>query len=307
MSHQARPNFFVIGAAKSGTSAIWNLLRQHPEIHMAKRKEPNFFSSTEIQPFCRGPGDFEHRPLSLDAYHALFDSWDGEPAIGEASTSTLYFPGAVDRLYRYAPQGRIIVLLRQPADRAFSAYMYLRRDGREPERDFAKALRLEDRRYAMRWAFIWHYRRMGRYADQLEPFYRRFGKERIRVYLYDDLATDPLAVLQDMYRLLDVDPAFRPDTTRRMNASGVPRYPFFNRSIATLFDSPNPVRFLARRLVPEDIRLRFTQHMRSRNLVRLSIPQEVRDRLTEHNRESILRLQDLIDRDLSAWLTSSGE
>lgn len=296
------PNFLVIGAAKSGTSALWNFLRQHPEICMAVRKEPNFFSIDEIRHFRNGIGDVEYQVLDLAGYRALYGHARQESAIGEASNSTLYFPCAVDKVREHVPRARLIALLRQPADRAFSAYMHLRRDGREPIEDFRAALEAEDERIAAHWSFSWHYRNAGRYHRQLKPFYDAFGAERIRIFLYDDFRAHPRRVLREIFRFLGVDDLFEPTMKSGVNRSGIPRSPLLQSAMRRLFDRPNPVRFAARKLVREDTRLRFTQFVRTRNLVRREIPADVRRELTAFYRPGILVLQDLIARDLSAWL-----
>ena len=298
------PNFLVIGAAKSGTTALWSFLKQHPAIYMAARKEPHFFSAEEFLPYCRGPGDYKHPSIDLESYRALYQGVRDETAIGEASNTTLYFPSAIEKIKLHVPQAKLIAMLRQPADRAFSAYMHLRRDGRETIEDFGEALELEEQRIASKWATLWHYKNVGCYYKQLKPFYDAFPRDQIRVYLYEDFSRKPLDVLQDMFGFLDVDPLFEPDIEARVNASGVPKYPRLNAAIGKLFDRSNPLRYVSRKLINEDTRLLFTRHMRSRNLVRQTVPPDIRQNLTESFRNEILSLQDLIEKDLSGWLVS---
>ena len=296
------PNFLIIGAAKSGTSALWSFLKQHPAIYMAPRKEPHFFSAEEKQHCCEGPGDYQQETIDVKDYEALFEGARDETALGEASNSTLYFPVAIEKIKQHVPQAKLIAMLRQPADRAFSAYMHLRRDGRETVEDFAEALALEEKRMALKWSKMWYYRTAGLYYTQLKRFYDAFPHDQIRVYLYDDFAAKPLGVVQDIFRFLDVDPLFEPDLEIRANQSGVPKYPRLNAAIGKIFDRPNPLRYVSRKLIPEDRRRHFTLHMRSRNLVKQTIPPDVRRDLTDSLRDEILNLQDLIGRDLSNWL-----
>lgn len=296
------PNFLVIGGAKSGTTSLWNFLTQHPAIFMTTPKEPHFLCADEIRPYCQGPGDYKYGNMDLEDYENLFKEARDETALGEASNSTLYFPGAIEQIKRHVPGAKLIAVLRQPADRAFSAYMHLRRDGRETVEDFAEALRLEDERIASNWGKIWHYRRASSYYSQLKPFYEAFPPDQLQVYLYDDFRNEPLGTVQDMFRFLDVNPTFEPDLRARANQSGVPKYGWLSAATRKFFERPNPLRTVARKLVKEEARARFTHAVRSRNQVRPSIPLDVRRDLTEAFRGEILQLQDLIGKDLSDWL-----
>lgn len=219
------PNFLLIGAAKSGSSALWNFLDQHPSICMAVRKEPNFFSAAEIRPYCQEIGDKEYQLPDLAGYQGLYRHAGDETARGEASNSTLYFPGAAEQVKRHVPQAKLIAMLRHPADRAFSAYMHLRRDLREPVEDFREALDLEQKRIAAHWSFMWHYRRVGCYHPQLRRFYERFDASKIRVYLYDEFQASLQDVLRDIFLFLNVDDQFQPTLKTGFNQSGLPRSP----------------------------------------------------------------------------------
>ena len=146
------PNFLVIGAAKSGTSSLYMYLKQHPEIYMSPIKEPHFFSFDDESKMTKGPGDPIHKAITnFDDYQAQFDGVTDEKAIGEASTSYLYRPEAPGRIHAMLPDAKLIVILRNPVDRAFSAYMHVVRDKRETSKDFAEALSKEESRKAAGW------------------------------------------------------------------------------------------------------------------------------------------------------------
>ena len=117
---------------------------------------------------------------------------------------------------------KLIAIVRNPVERAYSAFLHLLRDRREPLSDFDHALREEDERVQGNWEHIWHYRRMGLYASQLERYYRLFHRDQIRVYLYDALRQDPLSVIADMFGFLGVDATFVPDTSVRHNEPVLP-------------------------------------------------------------------------------------
>ena len=297
------PNFLIIGAAKSGTSALYYYLNQHPEIFMSPIKEPHFFGYEDAHPNAQGPDDFVNTAVTnIDDYQALFADVKDEIAIGEASPTYIHIPRAVERIKHHVPNAKLIAILRQPADRAFSAYMHVRRDHREPISDFAEALKMEEKRIEMNWGPIWHYTKVGFYHHHLTTYYQNFSPEQIRVYIYDQFKEDPAAVLQDIFRFLGVDDTFMPEIGLKVNVSGEQKSKQVDLIIRNLFNRPNPIRYIARRTLPHDLRWRFTTNVRNKNLVQTKIPPKVRADLTDLFRDDILKLQDLISQDLSHWL-----
>ena len=294
------PNFLVIGAAKSGTTSLYNYLAQHPDVYMSPVKEPKFFALEGENPVFRGPGDGEADAVTtLGGYQALFEGANGESAIGEASPLYLYRERAVGRIKHYVPEGRFIAVLRDPVDRAYSSFLHKVRDGRETTTDFAEALALEDRRIREGWAYGWHYKRRGFYHEQLSRFYEAFGPQRMRVYLYEDLKGDPRGLLRDAYGFLGVDDAFVPDLSLKHNVSGVPK----NRLVHSLLRGRNPVKTALKPLLPEPLRKKLLVDLQRRNLEKAPpIPPQTRRGLVEEYREDVLKLQALIGRDLSGWL-----
>lgn len=296
------PNFFIIGAAKSGTTSLYHYLSQHPQIYTSPLKEPRFFALEGERLDFRGPGDREALRSSvtdIEAYRALFDGVTDEIAIGEASPVYLYSPKAPERIRHYVPEAKFIAVLRDPAERAYSGFLHLVRDGLEPLDDFARTLEEEEVRAKRNYAPHWRYRDGGFYHAQLSRYFERFDEEQIRVYLYEDLKADPMGVLRDVFGFLGVDEGFVPDLTFRHNVSSVPK----NRRLHRLLTGPNAIRAGIRTLIPTGVRRRVTATVKSRNLRRppqLSL--EVRRQLIGAYREDILKLQVLIRRDLSSWL-----
>lgn len=130
------PNFLIIGAAKAGTTSLYHYLAQHPQIYMSPIKEPNFFALEERCVDFRGPGDHlyikQFSVTELERYRSLFQGVTHEQAVGEASPLYLYSPVAPARSHRYVPEMKLIAILRHPVDRAYSAFLHLLRDEREP-------------------------------------------------------------------------------------------------------------------------------------------------------------------------------
>lgn len=300
------PNFLVIGAAKCGTDALCRFLGQHPDIYMCPNREPNFFvaeGQREI-PY-RGPGDrdaFEALDMwvsTLDQYEQLFAGVGGQTAIGEGTAWYLYFDAAAERIKRYISEAKLVAVLRNPVDRAYSAYTMLLGDGRETLGDFAQALAAEPERTRRNWDPLYRYVDMGFYARQLRGYRRRFDPAQIRTFVYDDFNARPLDVVQDIFRFLGVNDRFVPDTSTRHNVSMVPRHRSFHQLVAGAY----PLKQALKAVVPAGIRRPLKQRILSHNLQRPSpLDPAVRRQLVDVFRSDILELQELLGRDLSAWL-----
>ncbi|MDP6150009.1 MAG: sulfotransferase, partial [Gammaproteobacteria bacterium] len=166
------PTFLVIGAPKCGTTSLYHYLDQHPDVYLSPVKEPQYFAFAGQQLDFRGPGvTINNAVTELADYRKLFSGASVEKAIGEASALYLSVPGTAERIRAQIPDVRLIAILRRPADRAFSSYMHLIRDDREPMRDFAAALAAEEQRIADNWGFLWRYKQLGRYYEQLKHYY----------------------------------------------------------------------------------------------------------------------------------------
>ncbi len=317
------PSFLVIGAAKSASTSLHQYLKQHPHIYMAGRKEPNYFAFEGGVPDFRGPDDAdphafagrEHRLrvakyaesiTTEETYRALFDGARGETALGEASVSYLFFPEAATRIRETLPAAKLVALLRNPVDRAFSKFRQFRRDGLEPIADFGEALDAEEDRIRDGWSPTWYYQRRGLYHEQLSRYTALFPPEQILVLLYDDFATDPQAVLRRIFRFLGVDENFAPNLSQRHNVSErnvqVPRSSRFHRWLHEPADleamaerrRPGVAARLRRAAVRANTRkIRWTHEPLSRAL---------RERLVEEFRADVGALARLLGRDLSAWL-----
>ncbi len=295
------PNFLIIGAAKAGTTALHEYLQQHPQIYMTPTKETNFFAFEGKTLNFQGPGDEALQDFSitdLSTYQAEFQQVTHELARGEACPSYLYLPQTASRIKKYIPDTRLIAILRNPVERAYANFLHIVRDDREPQSNFALALKDEPTRIANNWEWFWHYIQLGYYGVQLQRYYQIFSPGQIKVYLYEDLKEKPIALLQDIFRFLEVDDTFIPDMAIRPNKSGMPK----NKILHHFLTKPNPLKTWLKPLLPSKIR----QKIQHQNLITPQISQEVRQQLINLYREDILQCQDLINRDLSAWLVGSA-
>ncbi|MGJ3247143.1 MAG: sulfotransferase family protein [Elainellaceae cyanobacterium] len=296
------PNFLMIGAMKAGTTSLYRYLKQHPQIFMSPVKEPNFFAlEGEVL------DDPRVSVTNIAAYHALFDTVTDELAIGEASVRYLYSPRAAERIQHHIPDTKLIAVLRDPVERAFSAYVYQYSRGSDLSSDFGKALRLEPERIQKNYDCWWHYKSMGFYYAQLKPYYDRFAPSQIKVYLYEDVCDRLHDVVQNIFQFLGVDDQFQPDLQKRHNSTRVPK----NQAVHNFLTKPHLVKELIKPLFPQAIRYNIVKGLRTRNLTRHDqasptsrtvIPPEIRVALIDAYQDDILNLQELIQRDLSNWL-----
>jgi hypothetical protein len=295
----ARPNFFIVGAAKAGTTSLASYLGQHPDVFLPGVKEPKFLSAPENVFPHLGPGDdvADARVVhGMEEYLALFAPGGGARARGEASVDSLVFPGVPGRLRGLFPDARIIAILRNPVDRAHSAWMHLVRDGRE-NLPFAEALAQERRRREANWEFLWWYERCGRYAEPLARFLETFGRERCKVVLFDQLKADPEGLCREIFAFLGVDAGFTPDASRRLNVSGAPK----NRRLHDMFHTRNPLKALVRPLLPRALRERIRSRVDAANMDRPRLDPETRAALARRFDPELAALEQLLDIDLGHW------
>jgi hypothetical protein len=296
------PDFLLIGAAKSGTTALYHALRAHPDIFMPDNKEPHYFAFPEGPLSFGGPRDHERHRRTItnrQAYLDLFAPRRPAQIAGEASTYYLYSPLAPARIRDAAPRARIVAILREPAERAFANYLHLARQGFETAPTFADALAREPARIAAGWDFFWRYRDMGFYHRQLSRYFDCFERDRMAVVLYDDFRRDPGGVVRRLYGFLEVDPSFVPDLARWFNRSGVPTSRRFQRFLT----SPPPwIRRWARRWLTAEQRQRLGEGLSRANLRRPDRPTADLDALRLDYRADLEDLERLAGLDLSGWL-----
>lgn len=307
------PNFFIAGVPKSGTTALYHSVRQHPQVYMSPVKEPTYFGapdlmtgrfqagvtphlkkdSERVEAYLDGRSDrlpvfplvFEERQ-----YLRLFEAAQNQPAIGEASVSYFWLPGAAGAIRARLPDAKLVFMLRDPAERAFS--QHLASGYYEPRMSFRERF-VAGHDPATPW-WVWH--QVGRYGTNLQRFFDLFPRTQILVLLYDDFRTDPLAVLRRIFSFLGVDPAFDPDTSRRYFEPALPRFPTLHAVRRALLGP----RFIGRYL-PAWLRAAVARvYLRPRGSARME-PAD-RQMVIDHYREEVLHASRVIGRDLSHWL-----
>lgn len=302
---RSSPDFIIAGVPKSGSSSLAFYLRQHPQIYFSMLKEPNYFRTDDLKFLFRDlkrrqPASTRHiAERTPEWYQSHFAAALPGQLRGEASVG--YFRGGRDtalRINAALPSVKLLFILRQPADRAYSNYLHQRRANFETL-PFTKALAIESQRLAVPMHGFWGYRHDGYYHDKLQAYYEVFGRERIKILLHDDWS-DPAAFMREIFTYIGVDPDVPINTSKRYNQGRVPLVAPLNRrlepatSLALQNCIPAPVWAFMRKAL---------NRLRRENL-RAAPPLDpaVRRALTEDYREDILKTQTLIGRDLSAWL-----
>ncbi|HUB74956.1 MAG TPA: sulfotransferase [Solirubrobacteraceae bacterium] len=238
------PEFFVVGHHKCGTSALYEMLRRHPQIFMPEVKETWYFSpelrSVEKR---RRPAE---RPETIEQYLALFAHAKPEQRLGENSPAYLLSHHAAQRIHDAQPEARIIAILREPAAFLHSFHLQCLRNHVESEKDFAKAIALEpDRREGRR--LPRHsprphellYSEHVRYVEQLERYHRLFGRERVLVLVYEEFRADNEATVREVLRFLEVDDS-QPIAQVEANPSYSVRSPQLNELMRSLYMGRGP-------------------------------------------------------------------
>lgn len=294
------PNFIILGAAKSGTTALYHYLKQHPQIYLSPIKETEFFAFEGEELNFQGPKDLPRLSITtLEDYQAQFKDVGDETAIGEASPVYLYSSKAPERIHNYLPDAKLIVILRDPIERAYSQFLMFIRDGREPLQNFMQAVDEEDTRIAQNWAWGWHYLQLGLYHQQLKRYFERYPQEKIKIYLYEELKSNSAGVLKDIFDYLEVDDTFIPNTSVKHNISGIPQ----NKLIQSWLYEKNIIKKIVKPFLPEKLRKDiFIKLKKKQTLRKPELSSEVRQPLLPFFQEDILRLQELIGKDLSGWL-----
>lgn len=306
MRKDLTPDFLVIGAGKSGTTTVNNYLKQHHQIFVPSKKEPNFFGyELTAEADLQGKRILHHYKesvTSLSAYEDLFRPARSNQIKGETSNTYLYHQDAPARIFFHAPNVKLIAILRNPVDRLYSRYMHLVREQRQPTNQFSDCL---DR------STIWWERndliQEGFYYKHLKRFYDLFDVGQLRIYLYEDLRDNPANLMQNIYQFLGADPMFRPDFNVELNKSGYIR----NRAVNKVIGQNGFIKNTLEQILPRKIYAaakdatwaqKYLSKLRNTNLVKPPLSAHLRQQITQEiYQQDIMLLSKLINRDLRTW------
>lgn len=284
------PNFMIFGVAKAGTTSFFRYLDQHPQVFMCPIKGSNFFGYEDA---CDWKWTNEGDPpllrhfhvTTFAAYEELFAGASDEIAIGEVSPQYFRCPTAAQRIRESLPDVKLVASLRNPADRAFSGFMMRTRRG-ETVKEIHEELTPDSSHVVEGF----YYRRLKRYFDL-------FPRDNIKIYIFEEFKQDPTKVITNLFDFLNVDTNFVPNTSVKYNPAGVPKSRFINR---LTFD-PKIVK-TAKSLLSESMQGMAKRMRRQTMKTPPKFPPDLRAELLDLYHEDILKLETLIDRDLSIWL-----
>ena len=290
------PNLLIIGAAKSGTSALHNYLGEHPDIFMSESKELRFFlvwNNPERWAVHEREKRIEHNYVrTLELYTTFFEKGKHFKIRGESSTGYLANPDCAVKIKELIPYVKIIAVLRHPADRAFSNYV-MYKNWRMEKKDFEEAIDEEIQTGRASYPQPMRYLYLGRYADSLTTYFNLFSKEQIRIYLYDEFVAKPAVVLKDIFTFLDVDETFTPNLEKKYNASSVRRYAESPTIDKTLHFAERGFRKLKLSSAEKIVH--------NHRIYKPVFAAETRKKLINYYADEISALEKLLNRDLSKW------
>ncbi|GGC84820.1 sulfotransferase [Thalassobacillus devorans] len=298
------PNLFMVGAAKSATTSIYNYLKKHPEIFFSDPKEPRYLSYKHEQFPHNGPnGEYYDSTFikTKEDYMKLFKEAANEKVIGEASIQYLYFPDIALDIKELYPDAKIIICLRNPIDRSYSSYMHNVRSGYE-NLSFYDALQKEEERINQNYPFLWHYKEVGLYYKQVKKYLEVLGKDNVKIVLYEDINNNTQEVLQDICEFLGVNADYEfQDAGQVYNRSGKSSNPVINYLI-----KQNLLKKIMKHpRVPKFIRnTSYTMYhqLLTKFLKKEKMHEKERAYLKEYYKRDVLLLGDLIKRDTAHWI-----
>jgi len=292
------PTFLVVGAAKAGTTSLHYFMEQHPEICVPPCKETYFFNQKSMA------GTWPEVPsYNEEEYRELFRTSTTEQtrAWGEVTTSNLYYhEEAVPKIRKLLGDPQIVILIRNPIDRAYSNWTYTSANYGEPL-SFEEAIKEEQNRIEQKVMFMTHYVSVGFYFEAVKNYLSAFSRHK--VYLLEDLKGKAPEMMSDVCEFIGVDGSVKPDFETIYNLSGIPRSRLLHKFVIRDDGTKGPPLERITRLVLGRKRAdRLFYSLRVKNLRRVPMKPGTRKRLVEIYREDVLKLQDLIGRDLSPWL-----
>lgn len=306
-----RPDFFIVGAPRCGTTFMYTYLRMHPDIFMPARKEPHFFCPDLDQGSER---DSRHFTRELAVYLSLFSEADHHKRVGEASTGYLFSGVAAQRIKRFDPNAAIIIHLREPVEAMYSHHAIRSIMGGE-DVPFERALELEtermDGRHLTRSGAKRHmslYRSVASYTRQVARYLEVFDREQIHITIYDDLRDDPAGAYHATLDFLGLDTSFSPPMGV-VNASKRPRSELLFRFLHSSTISRGAKRILPRRWHHRAGKLASKgQRLTRREAPRPAMDPALRAELEVSFRSEVEDLSELLGMDLVArWYGSRGQ
>lgn len=296
-----KPDFIVVGAPKCGTTSLYYYLMQHPDIYLPEKKELHFFSKEILKANFGGPGDADRNLRNIcgdeSRYNQYFEKASAHCIKGEISPSYFVYPETAERIKEICGAVHIIIMLRDPVEKAFSQYCHMLTNGIETL-SFEEALQSEDGRAEEHWNDFWLYTKSSYYCQRVKKFIEVFGKEMVKIIFLEEFSRETNEVLGEICRFLDVNSDYSFKIEERYNKSGKPHSKLFMR----LLTRQNPLR----KFIGSKFSYGFKQDMYNK-LMNLNtgkkpeLKEQTRNELKEKFRDDILCLEDFLGLDIG-WL-----
>ena len=292
------PNFLIVGTAKAATTTIHEYLKQHPDIFMTEWKEPCFFKFKDQEEInYTSTKRIVKFVTKTEQYKSLFKGGEYKKIRGESSTPYLYFyKDSINNIKNTVPDYqniKILIVLRNPIERAFSQYMMKVRD-LEEQMNFMEAISLEKERMRKHVHFDFYYVDRGMYYEQVKAYLEAF--KNVKVVLYEDFKRETVSNLDEIVSFLGLK-SFNFSTIRNHNISGKPK----NKYISRLLIGENFLKKVFQTIIPKSQRKKISSAIMERNLKRITIDEASKKALQGYFKEDIKKLESLLGRDLSAW------
>jgi hypothetical protein len=296
MDKKAKPNFLIVGAAKSGTTSLFHYLNQHPDIYIPEVKECRFFSQLPKNFNGLGAEFFPNSGITdAKEYFGLFEGYESQ-VCGDISNDYLYYhEESIVNIKKYLGDGvKILIILRNPIDRAYSNYMHAIRDDWE-NLTFEESIIQESSRIKENWGWPYHYVKTGFYYNQVKAYVDNF--KNIKIYLYDELK-DSENFIDSIFKFLNVKKINIENKKEIFNASGYPK----NKIIHKLINNDSALKRLIKPIAKKILNRNSLKIIKNNNLKRMPLNLKTRQYLQGVYIEDIEKLSNLIDRDLTNWI-----
>ncbi len=285
------PNFFIVGAPKAGTTSLYYYLDAHPEVFMSSIKEPNYFSyqaTADQQLYYKEKGI-----ATWDKYIALFKSIEQKKAIGEASVSYLFYPEAAKKIKEKFPKARIIIMLRNPIERAISHYNMDYKLG-YIDCSLENAIQKKDKSDLNK-LYYQQFIQLGFYFEQVKRYIELFGQENVLIIYFEDINNNTQLEVEKLFHFLGVDSHFQINTTARYNTFKTPR----NYIIREMYRIKS-LRIALKNLLPEKLIDLIKNIILTKNKKRWPKESTI-SFLKELYKLDIQKLEKLLNRNLKSW------
>lgn len=285
-----RPNLFIVGAPKSGTTLLYHFLNNHPEAFMSEPKETNFFSYAPIK---KQKLYYEAEKIqTLEQYEQLFSGAKGRKVIGEGSVSYLFYPNVAHDLFQYNPQAHIIVLLRNPVERALSHFLMDSRLGFI--QDTAEEIFYKNSKHKNTHLWFQQVFELGLYSTQLKRYFEYFPEKQIHIFFYDEIKKDSNAFFQEVCNKLNLYHVEFNFSSSNRNAFEAPK----GKAIASLYKSER-LRQLSKFLFPKSLVGKIKETFFTKEKPEFS--EHFLKDLDLYYRDSIRELEQMLNRPLDQW------